>query len=367
MIWQGGGDICASLDVAGAGFSIEECLEECTAFAGTLSGAPIDCLESVVTLSAEANGDSNVPVGYSVVYVLTQGEGLVVVNAGPEPSFEVEEEGLFTIHTLVYDANTLDLGIVEFGVTTGFDVNGLLIQGGGELCASLDVAGAAFLVGSCSAPCLANAGTLTADALEVCLENGMATISATPNGDSFVPADFFVGYVLTRTPDLIIEQIGLEPTFMVTGEDIWTIHTLVLDTTQLDLATLTSVIEFGTTSGLAALEVLNGTGVCFSLDVVGAKVTTEECESAVNGSDEVSLTAWPSPTNQFLNVEARIVRGDRAELTILSMQGTVVIPTTVMPGGQRMVIDVQNLRAGQYMIRLVSGDKAVTERFLRMD
>ena len=32
------------------------------------------------------------------------------------------------------------------GVTTGFDVNSLLVQGGGSICASLDVQGAPFLV-----------------------------------------------------------------------------------------------------------------------------------------------------------------------------------------------------------------------------
>jgi hypothetical protein len=43
----------------------------------------------------------------------------------------------------------LDLSIVKPGVTTGFDVNGLLIQGGGKICAGLDVAGAAFEVKRC--------------------------------------------------------------------------------------------------------------------------------------------------------------------------------------------------------------------------
>ena len=42
--------------------------------------------------------------------------------------------------------NTWTSAIVVPGVTTGFDVNGLLIQGGGTICASLDVAGAPVLV-----------------------------------------------------------------------------------------------------------------------------------------------------------------------------------------------------------------------------
>ena len=66
--------------------------------------------------------------------------------------------GTYRIHALVYDPNTLDLSIVEIGVTTGFDVNALLIQGGGDICASLDVAGALFEVEACD--CEADAGTL---------------------------------------------------------------------------------------------------------------------------------------------------------------------------------------------------------------
>ena len=117
--------------------------------AGTLSGGADVCgTDSATTLTATANGDANVPAGYSTVYVLTQGAGLTIVNAGAAPSFDVTEDGLYTIHTLVYDPNTLDLSIVELGVTTGFDVNGLLVQGGGAICASLDVAGAQYNVSS---------------------------------------------------------------------------------------------------------------------------------------------------------------------------------------------------------------------------
>ncbi|MBK9401639.1 MAG: hypothetical protein IPN36_12510 [Bacteroidetes bacterium] len=54
--------------------------------------------------------------------------------------------GIYTIHTLVYDPSTLNLGIVVPGTTTGFDVNALLIQGGGSICASLDVTGAPVIV-----------------------------------------------------------------------------------------------------------------------------------------------------------------------------------------------------------------------------
>ncbi|WP_298500583.1 hypothetical protein, partial [uncultured Algibacter sp.] len=66
----------ASLDVAGAPIMVEDC----TADAGTLQAT-----ESNVTLTgdsamlrATADGNINIPHGYSSIYVLTSGEGLVI-------------------------------------------------------------------------------------------------------------------------------------------------------------------------------------------------------------------------------------------------------------------------------------------------
>ncbi|MBK9401050.1 MAG: hypothetical protein IPN36_09385 [Bacteroidetes bacterium] len=92
------------------------------------------------------------------------------VNA--TPSFTVTSGGLYNIHTLVYDS-TLDLGIVVPGTTTGFDVNGLLVQGGGSICASLDVAGAQFNVTN------PDAGTLTAVNATICGTGGTLTATLT--------------------------------------------------------------------------------------------------------------------------------------------------------------------------------------------
>lgn len=123
----------------------------CDADAGTLSGGGIVCFENgAATLVATANGNAVVPAGFITGYALTEGAGLVIINASSTPEFTVDALGVYTIHTLVYDATTLDLGALELGVTTGFDVNGLLIQGGGTICASLDVSGAAFIVEICS-------------------------------------------------------------------------------------------------------------------------------------------------------------------------------------------------------------------------
>ncbi len=121
--------------------------------AGTLTAdaTPI-CISGSVTISATPDGNIFVPTDYEVVYVLTSGAGLVIEQAGATSSFTVNAAGDYTIHTLVAETsdNTspdfFDLSTITFGMTTGFDVNGLLQQGGGSICGSLDVMGAPIIV-----------------------------------------------------------------------------------------------------------------------------------------------------------------------------------------------------------------------------
>ncbi|WGD35195.1 T9SS type A sorting domain-containing protein [Olleya sp. YS] len=295
LLLQGGGMICASLDVAGAPIMVETC----DANAGTMSAdaSPVTLLNGTATISATPNGDAIVPAGYSNIYVLTQGDGLVIVNAGGTPSFDVTEAGDYTIHSLVYDPNTLDLSIVVPGQTTGFDVNGLLLQGGGMICASLDVAGAPIMVETCDA----NAGTMSADASPVTLVNGTATISATPNGDAIVPAGYSNIYVLTQGDGLVIVNAGGTPSFDVTEAGDYTIHSLVYDPNTLDL----SIVVPGQTTGfdVNGLLLQGGGMICASLDVAGAPIMVETCDAnagtmsadaspvtLVNGTATISAT-----------------------------------------------------------------------------
>jgi|GEM_PF-2390839 len=117
----------------------------CGAYAGTLLATnSTEVLESgSATISAVENDAPVVPAGYSVAYVLTSGPGLVIVDLAGTPSFTVTAAGDYTIHTLVY--NSADQGPL-LAAATGIEVNALLIQGGGSICGSLDVTGAAVTV-----------------------------------------------------------------------------------------------------------------------------------------------------------------------------------------------------------------------------
>jgi len=153
-------------------------VEVCEAIAGTMLAdqAEVEYVGGDVVISATPNGGAVIPADFTQIFVLTQGDDLVIIDAGADAQFTVSELGKYTIHSLVYNPSTLDLSIVQFGTTTGFDVNGLLQQGGGDICAALDVAGAMiFLVEPTPLPNLGinditvneEDGTAT---LEICLD-----------------------------------------------------------------------------------------------------------------------------------------------------------------------------------------------------
>ena len=294
-------NICASLDVPGAPVTVQECLAD----AGTLTidADPVSLVGGTATISATPDGNINVPAGYSVIYVLTSGSGLVIEQVSTTPSFAVTDTGDYTIHTLVYNGDSsssdfLDLSIVQFGVTTGVDVLNVVTANG--ICASLDVAGAGVHVQAC----VADAGTLTIDADPVTLVGGSATVSATPDGNINVPAGYSVIYVLTSGSGLVIEQVSATPSFTVTVAGDYTIHTLVYngDSTSSDFLDL-SIVQFGVTTGVDVLNVVTANGICASLDVAGAGVHVQDCVadagtltidfdpvSLVGGSANVSAT-----------------------------------------------------------------------------
>ncbi|MFK7833921.1 MAG: T9SS type A sorting domain-containing protein [Winogradskyella sp.] len=316
---------------AGQTSSFDVCISTpCTAEAGTLTAdaTPVALVGGTATISATVDTAPVEPAGYTTAYVLTSGANLLIVQLGTMPSFDVTVANDYTIHTLVYDAATLDPTSLPAGAT-GVDVNALLIQGGGSICAALDVAGAPITV---LEECLADAGTLTADASPVSLAGGTATISATANGDSVVPTDYDVTYVLTSGATLIIEQAGATPSFNVTAAGDYTIHTLVAETTDtmspnyLDLG----VIVFGTTTGGDVLGLVTTNNLCASLDVAGAPITVlEECLA-----DAGTLTADATPV---------ALAGGTATISATA-NGDSVVPTDydvtyVLTSGPTLIIE----------------------------
>ncbi|WP_316934172.1 SdrD B-like domain-containing protein, partial [Croceitalea dokdonensis] len=112
--------------------------------AGTITADvnPVCLEDNGALIAATVDGNQHVPNGYSQAYVLTSGDNLLIQDFNTVPEFTVNEAGKYTVHTFVYPTDFDPSSVVTVGQTTGFDVNALLVQGGGELCASLDVNGA---------------------------------------------------------------------------------------------------------------------------------------------------------------------------------------------------------------------------------
>ncbi len=351
-----------------------------------------------MSLTATPNGDSNTPDGYSLAYVLTSGAELTIQQLGAAPEFTVTSGGLYTIHTFVFPSD-LDLSVVVPGTTTGGDVLALLAAN--NICASLDVAGAAFNVTECPDECVAFAGSIVPEDFLECRIGGSATLVGIPAGDALVPAGYQILYVLTRGQGLVIQQVNAQPVFTVTQLGLYRIHTLVYDPATLDL----SIVQFGTTTGfdVNGLLIQGGGSICASLDVTGAPhlvvgpllcflldpifgVTPVDPQTltASNGTrvDDKMLRAveqdlpmaitsiYPNPAVDQLNIEVSLDLDVQVEISILNAVGQeVLVPGTMQPGvgNSRMTIDVAGLPAGSYMVRMTMGEGVITERFTKLN
>ena len=382
------GELCAENEVT---FTIAADDNVCNSNAGTMSAdtSSVTLVNGSATISATANGDANVPSGYSNIYVLTQGDELVILNAGPDPSFEVTEAGDYTIHSLVYDPNTLDLDIIEFGTTTGFDVNGLLIQGGGTICASLDVPGALIIVND-EEECLADAALLFSPSPINCLSGGTSVISAIPFQAALIPNGYQELFVLTEAFTLTILDVDSSPEFEVANSGFYRIHSLIYNPATLDL---TAVVP-GQTTGFDVLNLIENNNICASLDPQGAlnlviannwfcNFYTNYYDRAVNNQNESLKTIidsfdnyeafkksfinenseirlYPNPVVSEINVDVQLFDDENIKYTVTDTSGRQVMSGTLL----NTRINANSLSNGMYLVKLESDYRVITKKII---
>lgn len=344
------------------------CLEEvvtivCEESAGTLSAtASTACLmNGMAGLAATLNGDAVVPDGFQMIHLLTTSPDGVIVQGALTPSFQVSTAGTYTLHTLVYNGSTLDLNGLVFGVTTLSSINTQLVQGGGSICASLDVVGATVVVEECP-PCAADAGSLQSNMNLVCLVDGSATMNATPGGDLVAPTGSEVLYLLTTGEDLIIGQGSFTPAFVVTAVGQYTIHTLVYDPNLLDLGE----VVFGVTSALEvnAQLIQGGGSICGALDVAGAPVVVEVC-TGISDPSGPSFMVSPNPNDGRFAVNGNGLAGP-AILQVIALDGRRVHEQRLALSSQApATIELPHGTArGVYTVRILSADGQAAMRMV---
>ena len=345
----------------------------------------------MATVSATPNGDINIPEGYTSIYVLTQGAGLVIVDAGASPSFDVTEAGDYTIHTLVYNEDTLDLGIIDFGVTTGVDVLGLLTQDGGEICGNLDVAGAPISVEE-EEKCEAYAGTMYSRTPINCLSYGSATIDAMQNEPANIPDGYQQLFVLTEAFSLTILGVSPTPEFEVNSSGFYRIHSLVYNPETLDL----SVVVPGSTTGFDVVNIINENNICASLDVHGAINLVirnrwfcyffnyhhregSDDNLLVNGfvkeydnfnsfktdfiDDNSDAKLYPNPVSDNLNIDVVLFDDEVMNYTVFDLSGRRIISGNIDANSNgKKSLNVYALQNGMYLINLESKYRTMSKK-----
>lgn len=271
LFMQGGGDICAALDLEGSSIEIGGGGPVCGAYSGALTAVANTCLsDSTAQISAQALAPAIVPEGFTQLFLLTSG-GDTIRGQSSSPEFIVEGPGPFSIHSLVYDTATLKLDSIG-STLEGIDT--LLMQGGGDICASLDTLGLTFYPADCLPPCEAGAGSFLAVEQE-CLSDGTKRIFAETDSSAVVPEGYLQTYVLTSGENLLIRGLSNTPSFILEGEGAYTIHSLVYDTSALDL----DFVIVGITKAEELLSKITqgGGDVCGALDLEGITIELGDC------------------------------------------------------------------------------------------
>ena len=400
-----------SVDVSVVTISVIECPTTCEADAGSISTDQSElCLENgSALLVAAPNGDAVVPAGYEMLFVLTTGQDLVIIDADAVPFFTVSDPELYTIHTLVYDPNTLDISAIDFGTTTAAELAALLIQGGGNVCASLDLAGAQILVINCEDACAGAAGE---DAqVEVCNDGLMTDLfpllagSPFPGGiwfwmgsgqinpeiisglyDSMIGQGGMAGYVVSAGPDCpndtayvtVTEIDCTDPCAVSTpdagiGGDI--IRCTIDPVTELfDLLQGTPDVG-GTWTGpdgnafsgtFDPASSASGVYVYTVFDLLDCAPDTTQLNISVILCPQANaqLVAWPNPSVDKVSMRFPTVLSAGATIDILDALGRSVRPSITI-AGDLITVDVSAMPSGTYTLRAFDAGTSHTGRFAR--
>ena len=291
--------LCATVDLVGANFDIEAC--PCQADAGSLRlGNTPGCIENgnEIFIKALQEIPNNVPPGYNLRYILTEGVEEVIQKISTIPDFGIKEVGKYRIHALVYPTDTLDINVLQVGQSTFDDVVDF-VEG---VCADLDVPGVAFNIVSCQ--CQADAGILQPlplspecynDTLPVLLE---ASHSFAP----LAPAGYSTIYALSSGENQVLLEVSDEPLFNVSATGKFSIHTLVADTAGVNGFDVTNFpLTVATAADVANFIRLNA--LCASFDSTGAMFDVPECEICTADAGTLQpLTQVPDCYDNFTPV-----------------------------------------------------------------
>jgi len=287
----------------------------CSAFAGEISAlaSPVMLQGGVANVDGVLDGTAVVPSSYDSVFFLTVGptETIIALSISG-PNFSVTTADTFTVYYLnaeVTDTGSpeyIDLGAIQFGVTTVGDIAGDILDE--AVCADLTSPGAEVIVLPDPNFCGAFASEAIAVQGTVPLLNGEASIEATPDGGATIPTNYEMTFVLTQGIDQTVIALGDDPLFTVTEPGFYTIHPLVAETSDpMDLNYLdrsdwvrNGIDIFG------VFDIIFAEGICADIAFFSAEfqVTSGSSCAAFSGS------VTPAADTVFLNNQMVRISGN---------------------------------------------------------
>ncbi|MBO6607093.1 T9SS type A sorting domain-containing protein [Psychroserpens sp.] len=350
------------------------CEVACLADAGTLTAVEdtVNLDQGLAALSAIPDGNANEPAGFATVFVLTSGPGLAIVDAGATPDFVVDAEGLYTIHTLVYDPNTLDpLSLPLDGSVSGFDVLDLI--NGQGLCASLDAAGAPINV--------IEPSTCDIEAIQEVVCGSVVAGNTGDGGPEDVQPGFasFNGlltgnwYTFTGTGDPMVifstcNAADYDTRIIVTTDCGQTIVGENDDNSGAGCSGFTSLLEIPTTAGVVYEVFVTG----FSATSVGSYELTVACGNAQQAraylDTKVDFTAYPVPFDHEVNIAYSFEFDTKVTIEVFDTKGLLVLTETddnyVTGSDAVATFDLSRYANQLFYVKLTTNQGSVTKKIV---
>ena len=173
--------------------------------------AAVCLLDDEVLVGTRVTSSTPQP-GIETSYLLASQAG-TVLQVSDTPEFWIQATGNYTIHALVYDPLSFNLAAITIGSSTVASLNAQFVQGGGFICAGLDLAGTPVTVNDCPT-CSVSLGTLTTNSSTVwCTDDGLTSpvevdLSASAGVVTYLVVDASGAVVLAQA-DNTLELEGL--------------------------------------------------------------------------------------------------------------------------------------------------------------
>lgn len=217
------------------------------------------------------------------------------------------------------------------------------------------------------------AGSSSPLATTVALKNGVATLGAISGFGSIVPPLFEIAYVLTKGADEELIQVNYEkPLFTVTEPGVYQISAVVGEFNLPYDRNYLNIENFFGESRATIVEFVADNNICAA---VGAPATITVVPGTLAGGDGSSNTLAqtiqvapnPATSNVRLNFALETPENTTTTIDVFDLLGQKVlnVQEAAYVGQNRTELDIDNLNAGAYIIRVSNGSQQSMIKFIK--